>query len=121
MYRHFVKDELPRVVYNNPSVTVDVQKKEKAKDEQWDPELVVEHGTSCLFRHFPIVFGIGLTQKCPLRKIFPIYAVYQWMAQLIRSTCIRNTQLSFSLSSSRYLTPLSPPNPLYSFLPVDLA
>lgn len=42
--RHFVKDELPRVAYNNPSLAIDVQRKEKAKEENWDPELVIELG-----------------------------------------------------------------------------
>jgi len=40
--RHFVKDELPRVAYNNPFVSIQVERKPKGKEEQWDPELIVE-------------------------------------------------------------------------------
>jgi len=39
--RHFVKDELPRVAYSNPAVPIHVERKPKAKEEQWVPELVV--------------------------------------------------------------------------------
>ena len=44
LHRHFVKDELPRVAYNNPAILIHVERKLKAKEEQWDPELVVELG-----------------------------------------------------------------------------
>jgi len=40
--RHFLKEELPRVAFMNPSVAIDVQRKEKAKEEQWDPEILVQ-------------------------------------------------------------------------------
>ena len=39
LHRHFVKDELPRVAYNNPAILIHVERKLKAKEEQWDPEL----------------------------------------------------------------------------------
>ncbi|KAF9508016.1 hypothetical protein BS47DRAFT_1350838 [Hydnum rufescens UP504] len=39
--RHFLKEELPRIAYVNPALEVEVEKKEKAKEEQWDPQMVV--------------------------------------------------------------------------------
>lgn len=43
--RHFWKEELPRVAYHNPSIAIDVERKPKAKEEEWDPELVVGLGS----------------------------------------------------------------------------
>jgi hypothetical protein len=37
-----VKEELPRIAYSNSSLKIDVQRKLKAKEEAWDPEIVVE-------------------------------------------------------------------------------
>jgi hypothetical protein len=56
--RHFVKDELPRVAYSNPAVSIHVERKPKAKEEQWVPELVVGLGGFLLYSYpfFPL-FG----------------------------------------------------------------
>ncbi|CDO71733.1 hypothetical protein BN946_scf184920.g17 [Trametes cinnabarina] len=40
--RHFVKEDLPRIRYANPTVDIQVDKKPKTKEETWKPELVVE-------------------------------------------------------------------------------
>ncbi|KAI0761162.1 hypothetical protein BD413DRAFT_591883 [Trametes elegans] len=40
--RHFVKEDLPRIRYANPSVDISVDKKLKTKEETWAPEFVVE-------------------------------------------------------------------------------
>ncbi|THH30401.1 hypothetical protein EUX98_g3800 [Antrodiella citrinella] len=46
--RHFAKNDLPRIRYANPSVTIEVNKLQKTKEESWKPEMVVElkDGTS---------------------------------------------------------------------------
>ncbi|KAI0369860.1 hypothetical protein BV20DRAFT_967190 [Pilatotrama ljubarskyi] len=40
--RHFVKEDLPRIRYANPTVDIQVDKKLKTKEETWKPEMVVE-------------------------------------------------------------------------------
>jgi small subunit ribosomal protein S25 len=40
--RHFLNEELPRLAYNNPSVEIQVERKEHLKTEPWTPELLVE-------------------------------------------------------------------------------
>ncbi|KAI9065772.1 hypothetical protein FKP32DRAFT_1708564 [Trametes sanguinea] len=40
--RHFVKEDLPRIRYANPTVDIHVEKKLKTKEETWNPEMVVE-------------------------------------------------------------------------------
>ncbi|KAI0656741.1 hypothetical protein C8Q70DRAFT_1008225 [Cubamyces menziesii] len=40
--RHFVKEELPRIRYANPTIDIHVDKKLKTKEETWKPEMVVE-------------------------------------------------------------------------------
>ncbi|KAI0324454.1 hypothetical protein GY45DRAFT_1331544 [Cubamyces sp. BRFM 1775] len=40
--RHFVKEELPRIRYANPTIDIQVDKKLKTKEETWKPEMVVE-------------------------------------------------------------------------------
>lgn len=42
VHRHFVKEDLPRIRYANPTLDVFVDKKLKTKEETWDPEMVVE-------------------------------------------------------------------------------
>ena len=42
--RHFLKEEVPRIAYVNPSLVIEVERKEKTKEENWDPELVVQFG-----------------------------------------------------------------------------
>ncbi|KAK7041790.1 hypothetical protein VNI00_009079 [Paramarasmius palmivorus] len=46
--RHFVKDELPRIQFANPSLTVEVDKAPKLREEMWKPEMevVFENGTT---------------------------------------------------------------------------
>ncbi|KAF8330342.1 uncharacterized protein EI90DRAFT_3060386 [Cantharellus anzutake] len=41
--RHFLKEEVPRIAYVNPSLVIEVERKEKSKEEDWDPELVVQY------------------------------------------------------------------------------
>lgn len=43
---HFLKKDLPRILYANPNLHVHVIKRLKTKDETWPPELVVEFGSS---------------------------------------------------------------------------
>ncbi|KAI0641088.1 hypothetical protein C8Q79DRAFT_1003830 [Trametes meyenii] len=40
--RHFVKEDLPRIRYANPTLDIRVDKKLKTKEEAWKPEMVVE-------------------------------------------------------------------------------
>ncbi|KAI8983279.1 hypothetical protein BD414DRAFT_523181 [Trametes punicea] len=40
--RHFVKEELPRIRYANPTIDINVDKKLKTKEETWKPEMIVE-------------------------------------------------------------------------------
>lgn len=47
--RHFAKEELPRVAYNNPALTIEVDRRPKVKEEKWDPELVVGLGELVVF------------------------------------------------------------------------
>ena len=57
-YRHFLKEDLPRIRYVNPKLDISVEKKPHTKDDKWAPELVLEFSAlSVLFRlrvaHFP--------------------------------------------------------------------
>ena len=70
-----MKDELPRVAYNNPAILIHVERKLKAKEEQWDPELVVELGEfltelSC----FPVWIIL-----CPPIALMLIYVCSRWV------------------------------------------
>lgn len=40
--RHFVKEDLPRIRYANPTIDIEVNKPLKTKEETWRPEMVVE-------------------------------------------------------------------------------
>jgi len=40
--RHFLKEDLPRIAYANPSLNVRVTRKEHKKEEPWAPEILVE-------------------------------------------------------------------------------
>ena len=40
--RHFVKEDLPRIRYANPTVDIHVNKVQKTKEETLVPEMVVE-------------------------------------------------------------------------------
>ena len=40
--RHFVKEDLPRIRYANPTVDINVNKVQKTKEETLAPEMVVE-------------------------------------------------------------------------------
>ncbi|THG99006.1 hypothetical protein EW026_g3282 [Hermanssonia centrifuga] len=40
--KHFVKADLPRIRYLNPNLAIEVVKKLKTKEEDWNPELVLE-------------------------------------------------------------------------------
>lgn len=44
MGRHFLKDGLARIAYANPDMKIDVQKKDKTREENWDPMMVIELG-----------------------------------------------------------------------------
>ncbi|KAH8101446.1 hypothetical protein BXZ70DRAFT_933111 [Cristinia sonorae] len=46
--RHFAKNDLPRIRFANPDVSIEVNKLPKTKEETWKPEMVVElkDGTS---------------------------------------------------------------------------
>ncbi|THU88455.1 hypothetical protein K435DRAFT_617283, partial [Dendrothele bispora CBS 962.96] len=37
--RHFVKESLPKIRYNNPNLRIDVEKPFKSKDDKWRPEM----------------------------------------------------------------------------------
>ena len=45
-YRHFVKEELPRIRWANPLLDIAVQKLPKTRDETWAPKATVEFGKS---------------------------------------------------------------------------
>lgn len=51
VYRHFVKEELPRIRWANPLVEIAVRRVPKTRDEQWAPQATVEFRGS-----FPFVF-----------------------------------------------------------------
>ncbi|KIK66057.1 hypothetical protein GYMLUDRAFT_158496 [Collybiopsis luxurians FD-317 M1] len=40
--RHFVKEELPRIQYANPTLNIEVDKVSKTKEEHWRPEMELE-------------------------------------------------------------------------------
>ncbi len=39
--RHFLKEDLPRIAYANPNLTINVTRKEHLKESPWAPELNV--------------------------------------------------------------------------------
>lgn len=46
--RHFLKEELPRIAYANPTIKITVEKRPKTAEEQWNPEIkaVLDNGTT---------------------------------------------------------------------------
>jgi len=46
--RHFVKDELPRIQYTNPTIAIEVSKIPKAEEDTWQSSLSME------FRESPL-------------------------------------------------------------------
>lgn len=42
--RHFVKDELPRIQYANPTIAIEVNRIPKAKEDTWQSSLSMEFG-----------------------------------------------------------------------------
>ena len=49
---HFFREEVPRIAYNNPKLVLEIERKEKTKEEQWDPQMTVE------FREWPVRFDV---------------------------------------------------------------
>ena len=47
-YRHFVKDELPRIQYANPKIAIEVNKVPKIEADTWQFSLYMEFGDSLL-------------------------------------------------------------------------
>ena len=45
-HSHFLKEDLPRIRYANPKVDIQVNKVVKIKEETWQPELVLDFGSS---------------------------------------------------------------------------
>jgi len=43
-YRHFVKDELPRIQYANPTIAIEVNKVPKIEADTWQSGLYMEFG-----------------------------------------------------------------------------
>jgi small subunit ribosomal protein S25 len=41
-YRHFVKEQLPRIQYVNPDLQIEVTKVPKSKSDVWRPEMLLE-------------------------------------------------------------------------------
>ncbi len=52
--RQFVKEELPRIRWVNPKLTIELQKVRKTPAEKWRPELEVELGA---LRVYLLYFG----------------------------------------------------------------
>lgn len=46
IHSHFLKEDLPRIRYANPKVDIQVNKLVKIKEETWQPELVLDFGSS---------------------------------------------------------------------------
>lgn len=44
LFRHFVKEDLPRIRYANPDLKIEVIKWRKEKNEHWRPELELKFG-----------------------------------------------------------------------------
>lgn len=40
--RHFLKEELPRIRYANPTIDIHVEKVNKTKEEKWKSEIELE-------------------------------------------------------------------------------
>ena len=43
-YRHFVKEELPRIQYANPTIAIEVSKIPKPETDTWQSSLSMEFG-----------------------------------------------------------------------------
>jgi len=42
--RHFVRDDLPRIQYANPTIAIEVNRVPKAKEDTWQSSLLMEFG-----------------------------------------------------------------------------
>ena len=47
-YRHFAKEELPRIQYANPTIAIEVNKVPKIEADTWQSSLYMEFGESLL-------------------------------------------------------------------------
>ena len=47
-YRHFVKDELPRIQYANQTIAIEVNKVPKIEADTWQSSLYMKFGDSLL-------------------------------------------------------------------------
>jgi len=47
-YRHFAKEELPRIQYANPTIAIEVSKVPKSEADTWQSSLFMEFGKSLL-------------------------------------------------------------------------
>ena len=45
-YRHFLKEDLPRIRFANPNLDIQVQQAKKTAEEHWRPEIELELGAS---------------------------------------------------------------------------
>lgn len=57
--RHFVKEELPRIRYSNPTLAIEVDKFPKTEADTWQSSLVMEFGEPLLL-HFSLPWNIQL-------------------------------------------------------------
>jgi hypothetical protein len=51
-YRHFVKDELPRIQFANPKIAIEVNKYPKSEVDTWQSSLSMEFGEFPLIQIF---------------------------------------------------------------------
>ena len=58
--RQFVKEELPRIRWVNPKLTIELQKVRKTPAEKWRPEMEVELGA---FRVYLFLLRLALTHR----------------------------------------------------------
>jgi len=47
-YRHFLKEDLPRIRFANPNLDIQVQQAKKTEQEKWRPEIELELGASSI-------------------------------------------------------------------------
>ena len=45
-YRHFMREDLPRIRYANPAITIEIQKIPKSKADTWQSSLSMEFSES---------------------------------------------------------------------------
>ena len=68
--RHFVKEELPRIRYSNPTLAIEVDKFPKTEADTWQSSLVMEFGEPLLL-HFslPMEYSTGFSQMMGQRNL----------------------------------------------------